>query len=427
MAPIADRGRVSVKERRLEKIEVKIRDLHQEEISEVKKLRRKPYQLRRWILMLYHEVLKDDVTIRAESLSYFTLFSIMPLMAGVFLLLGFFSQWGPVQNEFQDFLLRILQPIPEEHRMNLMKFILDFKDEYLLRLNQKSTSIGVFALGVLIWITAKVFFNVESLMNRIWSVSEDRSWFDRIQNFVFGTVILPFFALTALSLPGLIGHFGAGKAGGWLESGLPMLFVFLLLTFVFRYFPNVRVKWQSALWGAGVSSVLFLAANNVLKIYFKFGTDTAYGKAGVLPIIAFFIYVMWLLFILGAEVSFLLQNRSAFIGRKLSNTTLSEAALLIELLHELQSRFKKKQTPMTANDFAERFRVPLAAIQKLLYFMRSREILAEAVVQSRSEESAYVLLCELGEEDLGIIVKDYLNIDNIEQTFDVRALFKRIQ
>ena len=90
---------MSIKEKKLEKIALKIRHYNEKEsfFDQVKK--------KLWIL--YHEIIRDDVAIRAESLSYFTLFSIMPIVAGLFLLLSAFSQWAPVQNDFQELIQKL--------------------------------------------------------------------------------------------------------------------------------------------------------------------------------------------------------------------------------------------------------------------------------------------------------------------------------
>jgi len=258
---------------------------------------------------LYRKMLKDEVAVRAQALSYFTLFSILPLIAGVFLLLNFFSQWGPVKNEFQDLLIKLLQPVPDRYRDALVHFIFEFKDVYLARIAQKSGTIGVFALGVLVWIMAKVFMNVEDTLNRVWASDQKRGWFERFQSFVVCAVVIPASVIVAISLPGVVGYFGGATIAFWLKQGIPLFVELFGMAFVFRSFPSTRVQWRSAFGGAAVATVLWMIADLLLKIYFRFGTETAYGKAAILPIVAFLIYVFWTIFIVGAEVSYLIQHR----------------------------------------------------------------------------------------------------------------------
>ena len=400
-----------------------IRKNYGHEIQAKTQIRKLRFGFVRWLQMIFHEVIRDDVTIRAESLSYFTLFSILPLIAGIFLLLSFFSQWGPIQDEYQQHLGRLLQPIPEESRDSLLQFILKFKEDYLSRINEKSTSIGIFALGILIWIVAKVFMNMEDLMNRIWSVHENRSWFERLQNFVFTGVMFPLICLVSLSLPGIVAHFEGDHAKVWLAEVLPNLMVFFCLSFIFRYLPNVKVFWKSAFMGAAFSSILFWIANSGLKIYFHFGTGTGYGKAVVIPIVAFFIYVEWIVFMLGAEVSFLVQNQSMFTQEPLPDTTLGEAALLLETLKLMEARFKSGERPILAQDIVEIQKVPHASVMKVLEFLVERKLIVSLSGGStRGVDFAYVLCRSLDGLDLGRLIKDYLNIECLNQSFDVTGL-----
>ncbi|MBS1959391.1 MAG: YihY/virulence factor BrkB family protein [Bdellovibrionales bacterium] len=266
--------------------------------------------------MLQYEFVKDEIGIRAESLSYFTLFSILPLLAGAFLFVSFFSQWAPVQAGFQGLIERFLSPIPDDYRDDLMDFVVQFKDDYLQKISQNSSSLGIFAFIVLVWIGAKVYFNIENLMNRIWNTDERRSWIERIQNFILCGVIAPVAGVAVITLPTILKSATDIEVGIWWEQGLPLIIVFLSLTFVFKFFPNTRVKWKSALGGSIAGMLMFGAANSLLQIYFRFGTNTAYGKMAAVPLLALFIYVFWMIFILGAELSFLIQHPHVFENRQ---------------------------------------------------------------------------------------------------------------
>jgi membrane protein len=415
---------VSLKERNLSTIDARIRALHQKEAQARSPWRKSFWWMNRWANMLQHEFIKDDVAIRAESLSYLSLFSIMPILAGIFLLLTLFSGYEPVQHQFQYYLNNLLAPIPDEHRKDLLAFILDFKEQYLAKITQKSTSIAVFAFGVLIWISGKVFFNMENLMNRIWLVSESRPWLIRIRNLIFSSVIFPVFVLVALSLPHLIRHFYGRPGRLFAANVLPALTLFFGLVVLFRYFPNVKVRWPNALKGAVFSTFLFELSNYFLKYYFHFGTQTAYGKAAVLPIMAFFIYVIWLTFILGAEVSFILQNENLFVGKQVSGRTLGEALLLSGILEVFAKNAEEKRNPPTANELAAHFKVSLQSIHDVLFYLREKDVLAENPDSAQSRHQNYMLLQSHASINLGYLIKDYLNIDGLEQNFDVKDVLE---
>ena len=410
---------MSIKDQRLAAIRAALLRHHRLSHESPSPLARLAHRIRTWIAMLQFEWLKNDVAIRAESLSYYTLFSFMPLMAGVFLLLGFFSQWGPVQQEFESLLGRFLGAIPEDQRKTLLQFILQFKDQYLANLNRKSGSIGIFAIGILLWIGARVFFNIESLMNRIWGVREERIWWDRVRNFFFCMVLLPIAYAATLSIPRIIEWVSVGKVNAWLEQGILELLVLVSFAFVLKFFPNTRVSWRGAGAGAVVGTLGFTLAQAVLRIYFRMGTETAYGKAAVLPLFAFFIYVSWVIFILSVEISLLVERgREAWVGM-LPESSLSQALVLDRLIRILRIRFEEGRAPATPAQLSVETKLPASAVEDVLEFLVARSKVLRA-------ESGYALVCSVTEEDLLLLIKDLLELGRLNQKFDVRALISRL-
>lgn len=410
---------MSIKDKKLEKIAVKIRHYHHKHT--------RLNHLKKRILILYHEIIRDDVAIRAESLSYFTLFSIMPIMAGIFLLLTAFSQWAPIQDDFQDLIKRVLSPLPVEHRENLLSFIFEFKDVYLQKISKTGSSLGFFAIIVLLVIMGKVFINIEDLMNRIWSIQENRPWGDRIRNLVLAIVILPSSIFTALSLPGLVEKFGGVSLGIFVEKGLPALLLVSGLFFMFRYFPNVYVKPKNALRGALLSGILFALSNVGLSIYFKFGTQTAYGKAAVIPLFAFFIYVSWFIIMIGAEWSFILQNEKNFTDETLKYPNLQEAALMLQVLKICEKRYREAKSPIAESELSKTLNVNSRSLLEVLDFLINRGILLRSSRHKKDRDIlVYAYAYDPERVDLIKTVKEYLEIDKEQHNFDVNQVIQLI-
>lgn len=410
---------MSIKEKKLETIAVKIKHYHRNHT--------RLNHFKKRMLILYHEIIRDDVAIRAESLSYFTLFSIMPIVAGIFLLLTAFSQWAPVQNDFQELIKKILSPLPAEHRDNLLAFIFEFKDEYLKKMSESGSSLGFFALIVLIVIMGKVFMNIEDLMNRIWSTQENRLWSERLRNLVLAMVILPASIFAALSLPGLVEKFGGVSLGVFVEKGLPALLLVSGLFFLFRYFPNVYVKPKNALRGALLSGILFALSNVLLAVYFRFGTQTAYGKAAVIPLFAFFIYVSWFIIMIGAEWSFILQNEKNFTDETLNYPNLQEAALLLQVLSVCEKRYREAKPPINENELSKILNVNLRSLLEVLDFLIQQGILLRSSPQKKDRDlHLYSFSYDPKRIDLIKTVKDYLEIGEEEQNIDVNQVIQLI-
>jgi membrane protein len=415
-------GTVSLYDQTLHKLKGRIRTAYQAELKAKTGVQRAWYRSLRWCLMIQHEFSRDEIGIRAESLSYFTLFSTLPLVAGGFILMGFLGQWAPVQVGFTNLIARFLQPIPEDYRADLTAFVIQFKNEYLKHIAEQSSSIGIFALLVLVWIGGKVFFNIEYLMNRIWNTDLHRPMFERIQNFVFCGVIAPVVATIAITLPGLLGSFGGLQVGLWLDQGLPSGLMFMGLLFVFRFLPNIKVKWKSALYGALVSTVLFTISSLALKIYFRFGTNTAYGKLAVLPIFAIFVYMFWVILILGAEISYLVQNPDTFTGEELPPGTFAEAVLLVEVFRHLKSRFHLGKPAISVNDLSREFKVGADSMMVVLTFLLRKRVILEVTSPSQKDVTQFSLARELHEDDLISLIKEFLDVARLSQSFDVQSV-----
>jgi YihY family inner membrane protein len=375
-------------------------------------------RMRAFFCMLHFEWTQNDVTIRAESLSYYTLFSFMPLMAGIFLLLGFFSQWGPLQQEFEQLLGRLLGAIPEEQKETLLHFILQFRDQYLANLGKKSGSIGVFAVGILLWIGARVFFNIESLMNRIWGVDFERPFLERVKNFFFCMVLLPLVYGATLSIPRILEFLKGGRINPYLDQGVFGVLVFFSLAFVLKFFPNTRVSWKSAQFGALLGTLGFSVAQFLLRFYFQMGTETAYGKAAVLPLFAFFIYVSWVIFIVTVEVSLLVERGEELWRPRLPTASLSRALLLVKAVQELRVRFERGEAPLTEDELATVLSSPIDPLREVLGFLEKK--------QKVMRTDRVALVNSVTEEDLIRLIKDLLEVTTLSRDFDLKGLISRL-
>ena len=291
---------MSIKEKRLEKIALKASH-YQLEAGSLKRLKRR-------IWLLYYECVRDDIAIRAESFSYFTLLSMLPIIAGLFLIVSLFSNWAPLQTELQGLFHSLLRPLPDSYRDELLAYILEFKDRYLQSVAKNGLLLGGSALLVLLSVVAKVFLNMEELMNTVWSVHENRPLLSRIRNLLLTAIIFPLVIFFSISTPGLIERFGGVEVGVFLGKGVPIILLVGGLFFLFHFFPNTQVKAKNAFYGALVGGGLLLVSSALLRVYFHFGTQTAYGKAAVIPLLAYFINISWMIVMVGAEWSFILQK-----------------------------------------------------------------------------------------------------------------------
>jgi membrane protein len=176
----------------------------------------------------------------------------------------------------------------------------------------KQTSIVVAVIGFIgfMWASASIFRAVESTLNVIWKVKKDRP-FLRKSLITIGSTFLVLF--------GLLGSFGLtiwGRAAG--ASGvvrfLPEI-SFVLSTFlfgiIFKFFPNRRVRWKEAYFGALFTGVFWELAKHLFSIYIVRVVDYSkiYGSLSAIIILFLWLYYSAYIFLFGAELSYVYARR----------------------------------------------------------------------------------------------------------------------
>jgi len=389
---------------RIEDLGAGIEALHAREHRESQPLCRRVLFIRRWALMLYREYLRDNVKIRAESLAFLMACSLLPLVAGAFFVFTIFTQFAMVQEALQRFVNGLLETIPVEHRETVQDFILRFKDAYLGAISGKSGRLGVFALLFLVWVGLQTFNNIERTINEIWSADRMRPFMERVRNFVVVSVGAPFVLIASLSIPLVLrktpgtGHLleAVPLFSTLLNQVIPLLLILATFTLLYRYVPVTKVRWHAALKGGVFSAVLLQLSNVGMNFYFRVGTQTAYGKAAVVPLIAFWVYIVWIIVIMGAEVSYLAQNEKYLLRAERQPPTLSEAEGLLAILVFLYGAWKGGKNPVSFEILFQHTQLPAKALQRLLSHLLREGLILEALAPADSLDSSYLLAQDIG-------------------------------
>ncbi|HMM18384.1 MAG TPA: YihY/virulence factor BrkB family protein, partial [Petrimonas sp.] len=222
---------------------------------------------------------------------------------------------------------------------------------------------GVFAgIGVilLLYTVILLFSDIENSFNRIWGVKKGRSIQRRAVDYFALILLLPIFAVLNYSLTALIqastGPFD--KFSYILDpvvtqvlNFLPFLVMIITLTLLYRFMPNTKVKWASALIGGiigGIAIQLFqmIYLNGQLWIA-KY--NAIYGAFAAIPLLLLWVQMSWFIVLIGAELSYSAQNVRKFsfdretknISRRFRDFfTLMIASVIVR-------RFAEGETPLT--------------------------------------------------------------------------------
>jgi len=271
----------------------------------------------------------DRVLLHASALTYVTLLSLVPFLALAFAILTGLG----VPRKLEPWIMGRISAGSEEIAQRILTYIDNIKVGSL-------GTVGV--IGLLITVVL-VMGNIERAFNHIWGVDRPRRWTRKFADFLSVVLVFPFLILAASSLNALFRHAPPDIVGGvarhlWVEVGrlllygAPHLFVIVALTFLYIFMPNTRVRFTAALTGGVVAGVI-LEVTQALYFHFQVGAaryNAIYGAMAQLPVFLVWIYLSWVVTLLGAEVAWAVQIEE---GRRRAGGAELPPASPLECLH----------------------------------------------------------------------------------------------
>jgi membrane protein len=241
----------------------------------------------------------------AASLGYTSLLSMVPLLAVIFGIVSVFPVFNEWSNRLQEFIFDNFLP---DTGQQIVPYINGFLDSV--------SSLTLPGTLVLIVTALLLMVRIEVAFNRVWRVDRNRTLTNRIVMYWAALTLGPLLiaAAVALSAQQLFGESGFF---GFLPSGLADLWIFLLYWLVFALFfvlvPNRSVKIRYAAIGALLSAVLFsLAKAGFVAYVSNTSYKVIYGALATVPLFLFWLYLVWVIVLLGASLAASLTTFSDF-------------------------------------------------------------------------------------------------------------------
>lgn len=333
---------------------------------------------------------KDNIQIRASALSFYTMLSIVPILALVF---GIAKGFGLDQR-----LTTLITQRLQEQR-EVMDLLLQFVEKYLVRIN--SGAIAGIGLIILFWSVMKVFGNIENSFNNIWQVKKSRMLARQFTDYISLLVIAPVFFIISSSInvakmPEIWENI---KFLSYLDTILKLLVAFLSYTLIWFVFtlvyivvPNTKVKFVPALIAGIIAGSLFQI---VQWAYVKFQTyvtsyGAIYGTFAALPLFMIWLEWSWLIVLFGAEISFAYQNAAQY-EREAKEEQVShknKRVLALLVTHKIVSNFMDQNEPLDAAEIAKQLNIPVRIVRELLYELLNARIITETLT-AKEREVAY--------------------------------------
>jgi len=310
-------------------------------------------------VVVIHDFRRDNCLLRASALTYTSLLSFVPLLALMFALLKGLN----VQNTLQPYILEKLAVGSQD----LVHAIVGYIN------NTHFGRLGMIGLLALVATVIALLSNIEESFNHICGVRETRSMFRKFADYSSVILVGPILLVAAISMTTtlesqlfiqkLLDMAFLGDVTYLLFRVIPFVVMWLAFTALYIFMPNVRIRIGAALIGGVIGGTLWQLAQYGY-VNFQVGVaryNAIYGTMAALPVFMVWLYVSWVIVLLGLEITYVSQNLRAIRrerqGSEFSMVTRELAALA--LLLQVSRGFQFKDTGVTIDRLAEELRLPL--------------------------------------------------------------------
>ena len=341
------------------------------------------------IVLSIRGFIDDDLVIKASSLTYYTVFALVPIIA---LIIAIGKGFG-FQDSIEAFIIRLLG----ENR-ELVPLMMQFVHNYLD--NVKGGLFVGIGVALLLWAVLKMFRQIEANFNRIWNVKKNRSIIRQFTTYITVFLIVPLLIVLTNGLNSKIEEWvmivEASSAGvvlipiyRILLQLTPYVVYWLLFTLIFLLIPNTKVRFPDAL----LSGVITGTAIMLLQMLYFSGQvslskyNAVYGSFAAIPLLLFWFQLSWLIILYGAELCFVSQNLENYsfdhdtknITRRYRDYT------TLVVLKVIVDRFCAGETPYSAIDISKQYNIPIRLVHDHVKLLLDTNIISDIYVEGNAE------------------------------------------
>ncbi|ATC93163.1 membrane protein [Pseudoalteromonas tunicata] len=248
---------------------------------------------------------EDAITVNAGYLAYVTLLSLVPLMAVAVAIFSAFPVFESFREGIENFIFTNFVPTSSEV---IREHIGAFAGNA-----SKMTTIGV---GFLVVVALFLIRNVDGTLNRIWRIDKKRNPMISFAIYWMVLTLGPVLLGASLGVTSYIlslasiAEQGIPGLSGFILTLIPYFISILTFTLLYTIVPNTEVPFRAALPGAVFAAILFeLSKQGFARYVSEFPSyEVIYGALATVPILFVWVYLSWIVVLLGAEVTVCIQH-----------------------------------------------------------------------------------------------------------------------
>ncbi|MEM6640619.1 MAG: YhjD/YihY/BrkB family envelope integrity protein [Pseudomonadota bacterium] len=336
-------------------------------------------RLARYPYAIVRDAVEGQLTMRAMSLVYTTLLSVVPLIALSFSVLKAFD----VHHMAEPVISSFLQPLGSDQASELTGKVTEFVD------NVRGLALGGPSLLLLLYTVISMVQKVEESLNYVWQVERSRSFARRFSEYLSVLLIAPILMLMATATVGAVSSNSlVEKLEGMIFIGstlslagklVPLAMVSIVFTFIYALLPNTRVRPRAALTGGVCAGLMWVMVGALFASFVAGSTNytAIYTTFAAVIVALLWLYANWLILLVGAKVSFYVQHpellryghRRLTLGGSLEERSAVQGMLIVA------RAFTDGTTPPSTSDLANELGVPGRALAPVLEQLEARGLL----------------------------------------------------
>lgn len=311
-----------------------------------------------------------EILLRATSLVYTTLLSIVPMLALTFSLSKAFGVHGQIEPALQ----RFLEPLGPRG--------LEISDQIIGFINNMHVGVlGSVGLAMLFFTAISTILKIESAINSIWHVRDLRPISYRITGYltilllgpivVFSTLGINAAAASSRLVQTLIAIEPFGELFILAGKLLPYVLIIALFLLLYLYMPNTRVRFWPALISALVAGIAWQTAGWGFARFVANSSqyEAIYSGFAIIILFMIWLYVSWIVVLTGASIGFYIQHpeyRTLPPGQEARISSEGREQLALAIMQEIGDRFRLGSEPPRTDELVQQFQVPSLAISDIL-------------------------------------------------------------
>jgi membrane protein len=334
--------------------------------------------LRRLVDAASAELDASMLLLEATGLAYATLISLVPFLAVTFSLLKAFG----AHNRIEPVLAQALEPLGPRG-LEVTHQIISFVD------NLKVGVLGIVGVLGLLFTVVTLVERIENALNRIWRVRQGRRLSRKFTDYLSVVLVGPVLVFAAFALTATVqSHWivravrevePVGRAIFVATQIAPIVFVCIAFTFLYKFLPNTRVRLASALVGGLIGGLLWHIAGFAFT---TFVADSArytaiYSSFAILILFLIWLYVGWIIVLVGAEVAYFHQYPASFeaLATGMARSHAFREQVGLAALLTIARRHLAAEPPLGATQLAAALRVPRGSAEEVIEEFVRRQFL----------------------------------------------------